>query len=62
MPSLRSHVFRLVVKYFMSPKFNTSSTVQKQRKFLEAFSKLSILPGKTKVQSIKIGKLYHARR
>ena len=57
MPSLRSHVFRLVVKYFMSPKFNTSSTVQKQRKFLEAFSKLSILPGKTKVQSIKIGKL-----
>jgi acetyl esterase/lipase len=39
----------------MSSKFNTSSTVQKQRKALERFSKLSILPGKTKIQPLQIG-------
>ena len=57
MQSLRSRLFRLVVKYWMSPKFSTSSTVQKQRKALERFAKLSILPGKTKIQALQIGKL-----
>jgi acetyl esterase/lipase len=57
MQSLRSRMFRLVVKYWMSLKFNTSSTVQKQRKALEVFSKLSILPGKTKIQPIQIGNI-----
>jgi hypothetical protein len=41
----------------MSPKFNDSITVQKQRKALEGFAKLSILPGKTKIQPIQIDKL-----
>jgi acetyl esterase/lipase len=40
----------------MSPNFNAASSVQKQRKALDKFSKLSILPRKTKVQPIKIGK------
>jgi monoterpene epsilon-lactone hydrolase len=57
MRSLRSRIFRLVVKYWMSPKFNTSSTVQKQRKALERFAKFSILPGKTKIQALQIGKI-----
>ncbi len=57
MRSLRSHMFRLVVKYWMSPKFNTSRTVQAQRRALEDFAKLSILPIKTKIQPLQIGKM-----
>jgi epsilon-lactone hydrolase len=57
MESLRSYLFRLVVKYFMSPKFSNSSTVQKQRKALERFSKFSILPGKTRIEPHLIGEL-----
>jgi acetyl esterase/lipase len=41
----------------MSPKFNASSTVQKQRKALERFSKLSIFPGKTKIHQFQIKEL-----
>jgi acetyl esterase/lipase len=41
----------------MSPKFNTTSTVQKQRKALERFAKFSILPGKTKIQPLQIRKI-----
>lgn len=57
MRSLRSRIFRFVVKYWMSPKFNTSSTVQEQRKALERFSRLSILPGKTAIQPLQIGNM-----
>ena len=57
MPSLRSHIYRLVVKFLMSPKFDTTSTAQKQRKALERFSTLSILPGKTKIRPLQIGKI-----
>jgi len=57
MLSLRSHLFRLLVKKLMSPKFNTVNTVQEQRKALEGFAKLSLLPQKTKVESFKIGSL-----
>ena len=57
MRTLRSKIFRLVVKYWMSPMFNTSSTVQKQRKAFERFSNFSILPKKTKIQQLQIGKI-----
>jgi monoterpene epsilon-lactone hydrolase len=57
MPSLRSHLFRLVVKYWMSPKFNAHKTIQEQRRALEGFAKLSMLPTKTKVQSINVGNI-----
>jgi epsilon-lactone hydrolase len=57
MLSLRSRLFRLVVKNLMSPKFNTVNTVQEQRKALEGFAKLSILPSKTNIQPIQIDKL-----
>ena len=57
MQSLRSRMFRLFVKYIMSPKFNIYSTVQKQRTVLEGFAKLSILPAKTNIHPLRIGKL-----
>ncbi|UCC45032.1 MAG: alpha/beta hydrolase [Candidatus Zixiibacteriota bacterium] len=57
MRSLRSRLFRLVVKYWMSPKFNAHTTIQEQRRALEGFAGLSILPAGTRVQPVKIGTL-----
>ncbi|MEJ2194010.1 MAG: alpha/beta hydrolase [Ignavibacteriaceae bacterium] len=57
MRTLRSRIFRLVVKYWMSPRFNIASTIRNQRKALEGFSKLSILPRKTKIEKLQIGKV-----
>ena len=41
----------------MSPKFNDFTTVKEQRRALEGFSKLSILPRKTKFESLYLGNL-----
>ena len=57
MQSLRSRLFRLVVKYFMAPKFDVGTTVHEQRNALEGFAKLSILPRKTKIESLQVGGL-----
>jgi acetyl esterase/lipase len=57
MRSFRSHIARLVVKYWMSPKFNTTTTVQEQRIALEAFARFSLLPRKTRVEPLSIGRL-----
>ncbi|UCE24175.1 MAG: alpha/beta hydrolase [Candidatus Zixiibacteriota bacterium] len=57
MRSLRSRLFRSIVKYWMSPKFNTHATVQQQRKALEGFAKLSLVPAKTEVQTVSIGNM-----
>lgn len=57
MPSLRSHLARLIVKYWMSPKFNATSPVQKQRIALESFAKLSLLPRKTRIEHLSVGSL-----
>jgi monoterpene epsilon-lactone hydrolase len=57
MRSLRSRIFRLVVKYWMSPKFNTDTTIEEQRSALESFAKLSILPRRTKIKPFHVGRL-----
>ncbi|UCD63974.1 MAG: alpha/beta hydrolase [Candidatus Zixiibacteriota bacterium] len=57
MRSLRSRLFRSVVKHWMSPKFNTRATVQQQRKALEGFAKLSLVPAQTEVQIVGIGNM-----
>lgn len=57
MRSLRSRLFRSVVKYWMSPKFNDFATVEEQRRALEGFSKLSILPRTTRKESLYVGDL-----
>lgn len=54
MPSLRSRVFRLVVRFVMAPNFKADSPVQKQRIALENLAKLSILPTRTKVQHVRV--------
>jgi acetyl esterase/lipase len=41
----------------MSPKFNAVTTVQEQRRALEGFAKLSILPRKIKIQPLHVGNL-----
>ncbi len=55
MRSMRSHIARLVVKYWMSPKFNTTTTVQEQRIALEGFARFSFLPRKTRVEPLFVG-------
>ncbi|UCG62171.1 MAG: alpha/beta hydrolase [Candidatus Zixiibacteriota bacterium] len=57
MRSLRSRLFRLAVKYWMSPKFNAHTTVRQQRKALEGFAKLSMLPAETRLEAFSIGKM-----
>jgi len=55
--SLRSRVFRFFVRYWMSPKFNVSSTVHEQRRAFENLAKLSLLPRNTNVQTVFVGDL-----
>jgi acetyl esterase/lipase len=54
MPSLRSSVFRIFVKYYLGPKFSVNKSVEEHRKVLEGVSKLTLLPSgiKTKLVSI----------
>ena len=55
MSSLRSYAIRLVVKYWIAPKFNLTTTVKEQRAAFEGIGKLTILPFKTKIQPVTVG-------
>jgi monoterpene epsilon-lactone hydrolase len=54
MPSLRSSVFKLFVKYYLGPKFSVNRTVEEHRKALESVSKLTLLPFGTKTELVSI--------
>jgi acetyl esterase/lipase len=41
----------------MSPKFSVGKSVQNQRKALESFATLSMLPAKTRIEPVKVGNI-----
>lgn len=52
--SLRAHAFRAVIKYGIAPRFHPTASIQDQRSLLDNLGKLSLLPFRTKTQSVTI--------
>ena len=57
MPSYRSQVCRMLIKYLVATKFNPDKTINEMRRGVENLSKLAGLPSKTNVEKIKLTRI-----
>ena len=54
MPSFRSKLCRLVIKYYLAPKFHARETMAEKRRVVENFAKWAVLPSDARVEKIQI--------
>jgi acetyl esterase/lipase len=57
MPSFRSNIFRMLIKYYLAPKFHAQKTINAQRTALEKLTKWTRLPVNTSVDKVQIKEL-----
>jgi len=55
MPSIGSRITRLLVKYYLAPKFAPDRSIEEQRRALCSVSKLARLPRGTSVERVSLG-------
>mgnify|MGYP001818540787 FL=1 len=58
MPSFRSTLCRMVIKYFLAPRFPARDTMAEKRKVVENFAKWAVLPSDARVEKIQINGIY----
>ena len=57
MPSFRSTILRMMIKYYLAPKFHAEKSIDTQRKMLEKLTKWDRLPPKTRVDKVQFNGL-----
>jgi acetyl esterase/lipase len=57
MPSLRSRLCRLLIKYLVATKFNPAKTIGEIRRGAESLTKLTGFPSQTRVEKIRLNSL-----
>ena len=54
MATFRCNLCRILIKYFLAPKFYAKKTIEEKRKVLETMAKLAVVPSKTKLEKVQI--------